>query len=179
MIKFITDVSSFFSMIIIKQIVQFYNYLLKKVDEIKQLEKKDIKLAKLVLLIHNKNKGVTTKLLPLYSIKQVHAIDRENAILATNKRIETLKKVKSKVKDNKISKDFMAKYLESVSWIKVVKYYDSYVAFEGNGRIVALKDVFKKSDNIKVEVEVFDVNDNKMIQKKIRKVRLLNKLEIK
>lgn len=109
-----------------------------------------------------------------------HIIDRENATKTVNNRIKILNKNKKTLLETKdITNKELKKYLPSVSWIKVIKYNDKYVAFEGNGRLVAMKKVFSKKDNVKLQVQefVFDNKKQNKMNKLISKTRKLNNLE--
>ncbi len=117
-------------------------------------------------------------MVPLFKLQQVHAIDRENAIAATEERRKSLTEVKSLLLQQKeINREFLGKYLPSVSWIKVIKHPDGYyVAFEGNGRVAALQQVFLPIDNIKIEVEKYTLENSKKIISLLEHVRELNHL---
>jgi hypothetical protein len=160
------------------KIRKFIPYLFGKKSELKDLESKDVLLAKIVLDIHRKRTHSTNIQVPLFNIKQIHAIDRENAIDATEKRIQIITNVKEELLQQKIiTKDLLNKVLPSVSGIKVVKETDqSYIAYEGNGRLVALQKVFKPTDGISIEVEEYHFKNSKKILRRIQKVRKLNKL---
>jgi len=160
----------------LNKITTFIKYLLGKSSELKDLEAKDALLAKVVLDIHRKRTHSEFISVPLFALKQIHAIDRENAVAATNERVEKLKVVKQALIEHKhFSQAVLAEYLPSVSAIKVVKQSDdAYVAYEGNGRLVALQQVFSPDDLITIEVEEYKFkNSNKML-KRIAKVRRLN-----
>jgi hypothetical protein len=160
------------------KITKLISYLFGKKSELKDLETKDVLLAKIVLDIHRKRTHSTIMQVPLFKVKQIHAIDRENAIDATEKRIQIITNVKEKLLQQKIiTKDLLNKILPSVSGIKVVKETDqSYIAYEGNGRLVALQKVFEPGDDISIEVEEYRFKNPKKILRRIQKVRKLNKL---
>jgi transcriptional regulator with PAS, ATPase and Fis domain len=163
----------------LNKITTFIKYLLGKSSELKDLETKDALLAKVVLDIHRKRTHSEFISVPLFALKQIHAIDRENAVAATNERIEKLETAKQALLQHKhLSHAVLAEYLPSVSAIKVVKQSDdAYVAYEGNGRLVALQQVFHPDDLITVEVEEYIFNKPAKILKRIAKVRTLNGLE--
>jgi len=163
----------------IQKITTFIKYLLGKSSELKDLETKDALLAKAVLDIHRKKSHSEFISIPLFALKQIHAIDRENAVAATNQRVEKLKTAKTSLMQYKhLSQSVLAEYLPSVSAIKVVKQSgDAYVAYEGNGRLVALQQVFSPDDLITIEVEEYSFNNPEKILKQIAKIRRLNGLE--
>ena len=67
--------------------------------------------------------------------------------------------------------------LPSISAIKVVKQSDdSYIAYEGNGRLAALQEVLSPSDGISIEVEEYHFNKPTKILRRMTRVRRLNGL---
>jgi hypothetical protein len=76
-----------------------------------------------------------------------------------------------------ISCELLAQYLPSVSWIKVVHEKEgSYLAFEGNGRVAAMQQVFSPEENLAVEVEQYHFRNPRKIIKRLNRVRRLNGL---
>jgi transcriptional regulator with PAS, ATPase and Fis domain len=163
----------------LQKITTFIKYLLGKSSELKDLEAKDALLAKVVLDIHRKRSHSEFISIPLFDLKQIHAIDRENAVVAANQRVEKLKAAKASLLQHKhLSQAVLAEYLPSVSAIKVVKQSDdAYVAYEGNGRLVALQQVFSPDDLITIEVEEYNFKNSDKILQQIAKVRSLNGFE--
>ncbi len=163
---------------IISEIKKMVKYLLGKVVEIKDMEPKDAMLGKVVIDIHKKKKSSNFILVPLYSLKRTHAIDRDNAVQATEKRVKVLEENKKiLIKDKNMTREVLNEYLKSVSWIKVVKEdADSYIAYEGNGRLVAMMKVFSPEDEIMVEVEEYVVSNYPKILRRMNRVRKMNGL---
>lgn len=157
-------------------ISNFIKYLVGKTSELGDLDIKDALLAKTVLDIHRKRTHSEFVIVPLFSLKQIHAIDRENAIKATEKRVQKLEEAKEVMLQKKdITREVLAEYLPSISWIKVVKEYDnSYISYEGNGRLAALHKVFSPSDGMNVEVEEYYFKNPKKILRRMSRVRRLN-----
>jgi len=74
-----------------------------------------------------------------------------------------------------ITRGVLGEYLPSVSWIKVVKEPDdSYISYEGNGRLAALQHVFSPSDGMSVEVEEYYFKNPKKILRRMSRIRRLN-----
>lgn len=140
-----------------QKIRQFIHYLIGKRSELADLEAKDALLAKTILDIHRKRTHSDFIIVPLFALKQIHAIDHDNAIAATEKRIKALKEKKDDILAIKtLTKDRLSEHLPSISTIKVVKQSDdSYIAYEGNGRLVAMQAVFSQTDNLNIEVEEY------------------------
>ena len=66
--------------------------------------------------------------------------------------------------------------MPSVSSIKVVRDGERWLAFEGNGRLYALRDVFVPEDGMQVEVEEYLFDDARSIRRRLNRVRALNRL---
>ncbi len=154
------------------------HYLLGKRSELEDLDLSDVMMAKAILDIHRKKTRKDVVRVPLFALHQIHTLDRENAIAATRRRIEVLREHRRElVEAGTITLDVLARVLPSVSWIKVVEAEpDTYLAFEGNGRIEALQAVFGPEDGIAVEVEAYRVRHAKRILRRLNRVRRLNGL---
>jgi hypothetical protein len=166
------------AMNIVVEIKKLLSYFAGKKSEVQALELKDVILAKSILDIHRKrtHKGLTT--VPLFSIRQIHVLDRENALQTTRQRIEILQVYKKKLLvTGTITCDELAQLMPSVSWIKVVQDRPGrYLAFEGNGRLAAMQEVFAPSDGMKVEVEQYHFRNARKIVRRLNRVRRLNEL---
>ena len=162
----------------LKRIKKLFNYLFDKRSELRDLDTKDALLAKVVLDIHRKRTHSDFVLVPLFSIKQIHAIDRDSAIASTGKRTRILLAARENLlAKREITRDMLAEYLPSVSGIKVVRHTDgSYIAYEGNGRLVALQTAFTAEDNLVIEVEEYHFKNTQKILRRMNRVRRLNGL---
>ena len=160
------------------KISKFVNYLIGKRSELADLKAKDALLAKTILDIHRKRTHSDFIIAPLFALKQIHAIDHENAISATESRITALKENKDILTEKKtLTRDILSECLPSISAIKVVKQSDDcYIAYEGNGRLVAMQRVFNVSDGINIEVELYYFNHPAKILRRMNRVRRLNGL---
>jgi len=160
----------------IHQVQKFFNYLFGKTSELGDLDTKDALLAKTVLDIHRKRTHSKLVLVPLFSLKQIHAIDRKNALRDTEKRMKVLQEIKNDlIRGKNITRDILNKHLPSVSGIKAVKQSDnSYISYEGNGRLVAMQQVFSPEDEIHIEVEAYYFKNQNKIIRRMQRVRKLN-----
>jgi hypothetical protein len=115
---------------------------------------------------------------PLFSLRQIHTLDRENAIAATRRRIEALQQHKEELlAAGTLTCEILGEVLPSVSWIKVVREGpESHLAFEGNGRIEAMQAVFSPDDDLQVEVEEYRFRSPRKIIRRLNRVRKLNGL---
>ena len=159
-----------------KMLKKFWNYLFSKRKEVKELDKKDIFLAKFMIDAGRNKRGSEFFLIPLNDIDKIHIIDRENAVSKLNERITVLEDNKAEIREKKnIDREFLGKYLPSISWIKVIKRKDNtYIAFEGNGRLEAFKKIFEKEDNLNIEVEVYTFRSYKKMLRRAERVRKYN-----
>ncbi|MBT3230221.1 hypothetical protein HN358_00345 [Candidatus Uhrbacteria bacterium] len=165
---------------IANEIKQIWNWLFSKRSEFLQLGYKDAFMAQIVMEILQNNIKHDFEYCKLYKLDPIHPVDnRENAMQATKDRAEKLKPHKSLLlKKRKLSKEDLAKYLPSATYMRAVPMQDNrYVTFEGNGRIAALKQVFSTEDKIEIELEIFQPKHKRRIQKKINKLRAMHGLE--
>ncbi|MCP3929667.1 MAG: hypothetical protein GY705_11260 [Bacteroidetes bacterium] len=140
------------------------------------MDERDVLLAKVVMDIHRNKTHSEFVFVPLFSVHQIHPINRDNSLLETEKRIHVLQAEKTDIlKIQKLSKDELAQYLPSVSAIKAVRENTtSYIAYEGNGRLVALQTVFCPEDNIHIEIEEYCFTNPIRIIQRMNKVKQLH-----
>ena len=69
-----------------------------------------------------------------------------------------------------MTRELLAKHLPSISWMKVVEHSPGgYTAFEGNGRLAAMQEVFSPADGIKVEVEQYHFRNPAKIVRRLNR----------
>ena len=158
---------------------QIVSYLLGKRSELQQLDYRDAVMARVVMQIHLKRSGKKVAAVPLYNLKMIHVLDRETAMEAVQQRVGVLETEKERLLGAVcLTLDLLKEVIPSVSAIKVVRDRGcDYLAYEGNGRIAALQEVFGKNDEISVEVEEYRFKRPKRILKGLHKIRRLNRLE--
>jgi hypothetical protein len=154
------------------------HYLWGKRSELKEMSEADLLLAKVVLDIHRKRSSSTFSLVPLFELRQIHPLNRENSRQATARRVAVLQKHKDDLRTRRLlERDLLQQVLPSVSGIKVVRAPDqTWIAFEGNGRLAALQAVFTPGDAMEIEVEEYHFADSAKIIKRINRVRALHQL---
>jgi len=154
-------------------------YLVGKRSELEDLELKDAVLAKTILDIHRKKSGKETVMVPLFALHPVHAIDRPSAEAATAKRAAVLREHRPELLElGQLTQVELARFLPSVSWIKVVcEAEERYISFEGNGRIAALQAVFCQNDKMQIEVEEYVFARPAKIVRRLRRVQRMNGLQ--
>ena len=157
---------------------QFITYFWEKRTELQKMDERDALLGKVVVDIHRKRSHSSGKLVPLYSVLPIHPINRESALATTRKRIDALEIRKAELTEKRdLTADLLVQYIPSVSAIKVVMDEDdSYIAFEGNGRLAALQTVFEKNDDIHIEVEQYHFNEPQKIIRRMNRVRKMHNL---
>ncbi len=155
----------------------WWQYLLSKRSEVAQMDYKDAYMAKVVLDIHRKRRDKRIVQVPLAQLEPIHRIDRENALRATHERAEALRPHRDALLATKLlDADALQTIIPSVSQIKVVRDGECWLAFEGNGRLYAMREVFAAEDGIQVEVEEYLFDDARSIQRRLQRVRRLNRL---
>lgn len=153
-------------------------YLVGKTDEVQDLDLSDVLMAKVILDIHRKRLRKEFVLIPLRYLRPIHTLDRPNAIRATEARVETLAPYRERFESaGRMTCADLAEILPSVSWIKVVREDDSsYLAYEGNGRLAALQQVFGRDGAVEIEVELYHFRNPRKIVRRLNRVRRLNGL---
>ena len=157
---------------------RFGAYLVGKSDDVQDLDLKDLLMAKVILDIHRKRVRKEFIFVPLGHLKPIHGLDRPNAIRATEARVEALgpHRVRLLV-TGRLTCDDLTEILPSVSWIKTVRESDqSYLAYEGNGRLAALRQVFGPESDLNVEVELYRFRNSRKIVRRLNRLRRLNGL---
>ena len=153
-------------------------YLGGKTDEVQDLDLRDLLMAKIILDIHRTRTRKEFVFVPLCYLKPIHTLDRPNAIRATEMRVEALGPHRDRLfASGRLTCADLAEVLPSVSWIKTVRESDqSYLTYEGNGRLAALHQVFGPEADPKVEVELYHFRRTKKIVRRLNRLRRLNGL---
>ena len=156
----------------------WWHYLLGKRGELAHMDYKDAYMAKVVMDIHRKRTGKTLMRVPLAQLEPIHRIDRESALRSARERADALRTHRDALLTTKLlDSEALQTIMPSVSQIKVVRDGDRWLAFEGNGRLYAMREVFDASDGMQVEVEEYLFDDPRSLQRRLRRVRKLNRLE--
>lgn len=157
---------------------KIFKYFFGKRSEIQDLDFRDALLAQANVRIYRTKTHKTIEMVPLKYLRCIHSLDRENARNALMQRIKEIERNKDRIlKNNEIKMEFLSKFLPSISFIKVIEANSvNYLAFEGNGRIAALKEVFGDSEDIFVEVERYHFKKKKDVVRKLNRLRKLNGL---
>ena len=162
----------------IRNLRKLVDYVLGKADEVQDLDVKDLLMAKVILDIHRKRTHKELVFVPLRDLKPIHKLDRDNAIRATEARVEALGPHRERLlAAGRLTCADLAEVLPSVSWIKTVRESDhSFLAYEGNGRLAALHGVFGFDADLAIEVELYHFRSSKKIVRRLNRLRRLNGL---
>jgi hypothetical protein len=156
---------------------KWWHYLLGKRSEVAHLDYKDAYMAKVVLDIHRKRRDKRIVQIPLAQLDPIHRIDRENALRTTRERADALRMHRDALLATKrLDGAALQAIIPSVSQIKVVRDGERWLAFEGNGRLYAMREVFAIEDKMQVEAEEYLFDDARSIRRRLQRVRRLNKL---
>ena len=156
----------------------WWHYLLGKRGELAHMDHKDAYMAKVVMDIHRKRTGKTLVRVPLAQLEPIHRIDRESALRSARERADALRTHRDTLLTTKLlDSEALQTIIPSVSQIKVVRDGDRWLAFEGNGRLYAMREVFAPEDGMQVEVEEYLFDDSRSIRRRLKRVRKLNRLE--
>ncbi len=166
--------------ILIQKIKQFAAYLWGKKSELTDMDEKDLLLSKVVLDIHRKRSHKTVEIVPLFHLLPIHPINREGSLTSTSQRIKILHDKQEELLTKKIlTNEVLKECIPSISAIKAVRLSDDeIVAYEGNGRLAAMQEVFSSGDNISVEVEIYHFKRPRSIHRRIKRLRRLHKLDV-
>ena len=115
--------------------------------------------------------------IPLAQLEPIHRIDRDSALRSARERAAALRTHRDALLATKfLDSEALQAIIPSVSQIKVVRDGDRWLAFEGNGRLYAMREVFAPEDGMQVEVEEYVFDDPRSLQRRLRRVRKLNRL---
>lgn len=157
---------------------KWWHYLLGKRSELAALDQKDAYMAKVVMDIHRKRTGKRLVRVALAQLQPIHRIDRENALRSTRERADALRAHRDALLTTKLlDSEALQAIIPSVSQIKVVQDGGRWLAFEGNGRLYAMREVFGADDGMQVEVEQYLFDDPRSIRRRLNRVRKLNRVE--
>ena len=157
---------------------KWWHYLLGKRGELAALGHKDAYMAKVIMDIHRKRSGKRLIRVALAQLEPIHRIDRESALRTTQQRAESLRAHRDALLTTKLlDSEALQSIIPSVSQIKVVQDGNRWLAFEGNGRLYAMHEVFNAEDGMQVEVEEYLFDNPRSLQRRLRRVRKLNRLE--
>ncbi len=161
----------------ISTIKRIWNWLYAKRSEVAQMNYRDAFMAHVVFEILQPGTPHAFEFVPLDKLLRIHPVDnRENTRDATARRIKQVEEhADSLRKKKRLSKDDIAQVLPSATYMRAVPGDGGvFYAFEGNGRVAALKASLHTSDRIEVEIDVFRPKKFTRTIKKIEKLRRMH-----
>ncbi|MGH8081746.1 MAG: hypothetical protein ACREP7_14320 [Lysobacter sp.] len=157
---------------------QWWLYLLSKRSEVAALDYKDAYMGKVIMDIHRLRGDKAQAMAPLHALHPIHRIDRESAMRATRARAQTLSARREELlARGRLDLAALNEVIPSVSQIKVVRDGERWLAFEGNGRLYAMREAFGEDCAVLVEVEEYRFARPHKIVRRLRRIRRLNDLE--
>lgn len=161
-----------------EKVLSLVSYVFGKRDELTEMGPSDVLMAKVILDIHRKRTHTSFVMAPLYGLHPIHPLDRDGVMETTRQRAEALTNHRAEILDaGGMDGDMLQRLLPSVSAIKAVRLEgDSFLVYEGNGRLGAMKEVFTPEDGIAIEVEEYHFRNPAKIIRRLNRVRRLNGL---
>ncbi|WP_408952827.1 hypothetical protein [Lysobacter sp. Hz 25] len=157
---------------------RWWLYLMGKRSEVAALDYKDAYMAKVVMDIHRLRSGKAQAMVPLRALQPIHRIDRESALQATHARAQALRGRREELlARGQLDLATLNEIIPSVSQIKVVRDGERWLAFEGNGRLYAMREALGEDSGLTVEVEEYRFDRPHKILRRLRRVRRLNTLD--
>ena len=137
-------------------------------------------MGKIVLDVHRKRLETSMASIPLHQLQPIHPIDRDEARETMQRRACVVEAHRSEILERgNLPVAFLHEFLPSISNIKVVGLGNGlYVAFEGNGRLAAIREGLGPEADVDVEVELYhlDRKARKKLKRRIERVRRWNGL---
>ncbi|HXH29667.1 MAG TPA: hypothetical protein VNJ01_02530 [Bacteriovoracaceae bacterium] len=154
--------------------IEGYNaltYYVDKISEIKSLDRSAPLATSLRLLIMATTYKKESIVVPLKSLFEIHPISRGAAIEKLNDRITSLRKIPIPAGKISLTSDLINEFMPSKNLIRVIQADNGeYVVFDGNGRLVAMREVFGMHPDVEVEVEIYRSN-SWLMQRNLRALR--------
>ncbi|MGO1071802.1 hypothetical protein [Lysobacter sp. CA199] len=157
---------------------RWWAYLLSKRSEVAALDYKDAYMGKVIVDIHRLRSDKAQAMAPLRAVHPIHRIDRESALQATRARAQALiARREELLAYGRLDLAALNEIIPSVSQIKVVREGERWLAFEGNGRLYAMREAFGEDCDLLVEVEEYRFAKPHKILRRLRRIRRLNMLD--
>jgi hypothetical protein len=154
----------------------FLNYLREKRYELRYLDASDLWLYLTVASLYWHTERTECRLVPIDTIKSLHPIMRSTAIELLEDRIKSLTAHRRDiVETGRVDRALQDACMPSVSPINVVaEDLSSYIAFEGNGRLEAIRRVLAGIPGVLVDVVVYHPTNHESCIGRMRHLRIRN-----
>ena len=154
----------------------FMRYLGGKRSELRHLNAHDLWTYFTVTSLYWHNKRTEHRLVPLEAIKPLHPIVRSAAIALIEERTKSLTAHRRDIiETGRVDRVLQDACMPSVSPINVMAEDPShYIAFEGNGRLEAIRRVVAGIPGVLVEVVVYHPTNHESCVERLRRIRAKN-----
>jgi len=154
----------------------FLRYLCGKRYELQYLDATDLWMYFMVTSLYWHTERTECRLVPLDTIKSLHPIVRSTAVDLLEDRTKSLTAHRSDIiETGRVDRALQDACMPSVSPINVVTEDPSnYIAFEGNGRLEAIRRVVAGIPGVLVEVVVYHPTNHKLCVGRMRHLRTRN-----
>ena len=143
-----------------------FQYYFQKIEELKYLDRSKITAIILRMKIWIHHKKTTIEKIPLSKIKSIHPITHGSAIEKTQARARAVKAYFSKHGiPPYLSTSIQEETIKSKNLIRAIKTdEDTYIIFDGNGRLYALREALKgdELEDFPIEIEIIHVEYSKI-----------------
>jgi hypothetical protein len=154
----------------------FLRYLRGKRYELQYLDANDLRMYFIVTSLYWHTERTECRLVPLDTIKSLHPIVRSTAVGLLEDRIKSLTAHRRDIiETGRVDRVLQDACMPSVSPINVVADDpSSYIAFEGNGRLEAIRRVVAGIPGVLVEVVVYHPTNRESCVGRMRNLRTRN-----
>jgi hypothetical protein len=154
----------------------FLRYLRGKRYELQYLDANDLWMYFTVTSLYWHTERTECRLVPLDTIKSLHPIVRSTAVDLLEDRTKSLTAHRRDIiETGRVDRELQDACMPSVSTINVVAEDPSnYIAFEGNGRLEAIRRVVARIPGVLVEVVVYHPTNHESCVGRMRHLRTRN-----
>jgi hypothetical protein len=151
----------------------FLRYLYEKRYELRYLDASDLWMYFTVTSLYWHTQRTECRLVPLDTIKSLHPIVRSTAIHLIEDRTRSLMAHRPEIiETGRVDRALQDACMPSVSPINVVaEAPSSYIAFEGNGRLEAIRRVATGIPGVLVEVVIYHLTNHESCIGRLRHLR--------
>ena len=156
-----------------RALIGFLRYLREKRYELRHLDANDLRMYFMVTSLYWHTERTECRLIPLDNVKSLHPIMRSAAIALLEDRVKSLTiHCRAILETGRVDRVLQDACMPSVSPINVVAENPShYIAFEGNGRLEAIRRVVTGIPGVLVEVVVYHPTNHESCVRRLRHIR--------
>ncbi len=156
-----------------RRLLDFLRYLRDKRHEVRHLDALDLRTYFAVASLYWHKERIERRLVPLETIKSLHPIVRRTAVDLVAERTKSLMAYRGAIiETGRVDRVLQDRCMPSVSPINVaVEDPSHYIAFEGNGRLEAIRRVVAGLSGVLVEVVVYHPTNHESCLRRLRQIR--------